>query len=306
MAGNYRVGIGISEVTDPAIGLQMMGFADARQKTTGVETPLFSRAFIIEDQSAGKRVVFVSAEILSGTDAVKREVVKRLQQEFRTFYANDNVLISGTHTHSAPAGYSGYKLYNLTGKGFDPHTFECIVTGIVASIKDAHNNLEPGNIYVAKGVVENCGLNRSILAYNNNPKAERDQYPAATDKEMLLLKFTSQDNSGNNQPIGVLSWFAIHPTDRGQKNTQVGGDNKGFASFLFEHAMPPPLVARRSRGFVAAFANANCGDVSGNVEYGRIPNGIDDVDHMERHARIEYRMAKQLLESASEELSGSI
>jgi Neutral/alkaline non-lysosomal ceramidase, N-terminal len=51
MASNYRVGTGIYEVTDPAIGLQMQGFADDRQKTTGVESPLFSRAFIVEDQT---------------------------------------------------------------------------------------------------------------------------------------------------------------------------------------------------------------------------------------------------------------
>jgi neutral ceramidase len=115
MASNYRVGIGISEVTDTAVGLQMMGFADERQKTTGVESSLFSRAFILEDHLGNKkRVVFVSVEILSCTEAVKQEVVKRLYTEFHDLYTNDNVLISGTHTHSAPAGYSGYKLYNLT------------------------------------------------------------------------------------------------------------------------------------------------------------------------------------------------
>ena len=64
MASNYRIGTGISEVTDRTIGLQMQGFADERQKTTGVESPLFSRAFIVEEQGVGKRrVVIVSADI---------------------------------------------------------------------------------------------------------------------------------------------------------------------------------------------------------------------------------------------------
>jgi neutral ceramidase len=119
---------------------------------------------------------------------------------------------------------------------------------------------------------------------------------------MLFLKCT-ESRTTDRRPIGALSWFPIHPTDRGQTNREVGGDNKGFASFLFEHATPPLSATER---FVAAFANANCGDVSGNVEYGRRPNGIDDVEHMEKHARIEYFMATQLFESASEELVGSI
>jgi hypothetical protein len=33
MAGKYRIGTGIAEVTDRAIGLQMQGFADNRQQT---------------------------------------------------------------------------------------------------------------------------------------------------------------------------------------------------------------------------------------------------------------------------------
>src|SRR5438067_278852 len=134
MTSNYRVGTGIFEITDPAIGLSMQGFADDRQKTGGVESPLFSRAFIVEDQQTGKRVVIVSADIWAGTSVVKEEVVKRLKEQFQTLYTSENVLISGTHTHSAPGGYTGYVLYDLTGKGFDQNTFECIVSGMVTSI----------------------------------------------------------------------------------------------------------------------------------------------------------------------------
>jgi neutral ceramidase len=146
MASNYRVGTGIYEVTDPAIGLQMQGFADDRQKTTGVESPLFSRAFIVEDQTTGKRVVIVSADIWAATSVVKQEVVKRLQSHFGTLYTCENVLISGTHTHSAPGGYAGYTIYDLTGDGFDVYTYECIVSGMVTSIQKAHNNLAHGSI----------------------------------------------------------------------------------------------------------------------------------------------------------------
>ncbi len=315
MASNYRIGTGISEVIDPAIGLQLQGFAVESQKTKGIESPLFSRAFIVEDLDLGipttgrlpgveyvtRRVVLVTADIWSATNAVKQEVVKRLKLEFGTLYTDDNVLISGTHTHSAPGGYAGYRLYDLSGEGFDTHTFECIVSGIFYSIRDAHNNLAPGKIYINKGDIEDCGRNRSLDAYRNNPQSERDLYPNRdTDKEMLLLKFTQLDSNGKERPIGVLSWFAIHPTDLGQKNAGVSGDSKGYASALFEWRMAmDPWVP-----FVAAFANGSAGDVSGNVEFNHIPNGIDDIQHMRKHGKQQYNKAKELFDSASEELSG--
>jgi neutral ceramidase len=43
--------------------------------------------------------------------------------------------------------------------------------------------------------------------------------------------------------------------------------------------------------FVAAFANANCGDVSGNVELGRIPDGIGDRARMQKHGRRQFEAA---------------
>jgi neutral ceramidase len=106
MASNYRIVTGISEVTDTRIGLQMQGFADEDQKTTGVESRLFSRAFIVADLEGAVSVVIVSADIWAGTSVVKEEVVKRLQEKFGALYSSDNVLISGTHTHSAPGGYT--------------------------------------------------------------------------------------------------------------------------------------------------------------------------------------------------------
>jgi neutral ceramidase len=304
MTSNYRIGTGISDVTDDRKGLQMQGFADKNQKTTGVESRLFSRAFIVEDQRAGKRVIIVSADIWAGTSVVKQEVVKRLQEKFGTLYTSDNVLISGTHTHSAPGGYTGYKLYDLTGGGFDDTTYKLIVAGMVASIVKAHNNLAPGNIYVNKGEIPDCGRNRSQPAYLNNPYYVRDRYASDTDKEMLLLKFTKLDNSWTERPVGVITWFGIHPTDRGQKNTLVCGDNKGYASAIFETSMHMDPSAPET--FVAAFANAIAGDVSGNVEFGKIPNGTDDKLHMQGHGYLQYEKAKQLFDSASEALSGSI
>ena len=121
---------------------------------------------------------------------------------------------------------------------------------------------------------------------------------------MLLLKFTKREIGGTERPVGVINWFGIHPTDRGQKNTQVCGDNKGYASRLFETSMKMDPSAPET--FVAAFANAIAGDVSGNVEFGHIPNGTDDERNMQKHGQLQYEKATELFGSPSVALSGSI
>jgi len=301
---DYLVGTGISDITDPAIGLGMQGMADPGQKTTGVESRLFSRAFVAKDSTADKIVVLVIVDIWACTSKIKSMVIGRIQDQFGGVYTENNVLISGTHTHSAPGGYAGHKLYDLTVGGVDPHTLECIVSGIVKSIENAHVNLKPGRIYLNNGTVEDCGLNRSLLAYENNPISERNRYKSETDKSMMLLKFVALSANGGEQAVGVLSWYPIHPTDRGQKNTLVCGDNKGYASSVFETWFAGKYP--NAETFVAAFANSNCGDVSGNVEYGTPPDGIQDKAHMEKHGRQQFEAAKQLFESANEALQGSI
>jgi neutral ceramidase len=40
-------------------------------------------------------------------------------------------------------------------------------------------------------------------------------------------------------PVGVISWFAIHPTSMNNTNTLVSSDNVGYASILFEQRMNP-------------------------------------------------------------------
>ena len=305
----YNVGIGIAEVTDPAIGLPMQGMADQDQITAGVETPLYARAFVITDPdstTAAGRIVIIVADIWSGTRPVKEAVLQRLAAAYDGLYTDENVMLAGTHTHSAPGGYSGTLVYDFdfSRGGCDEATVTCIAAGCARAVEMAHANLAPGKIYVNRGEVSDCGRNRSEPAYLCNPQAERDQWGADTDREMLLLKFVKTDGGGQERPVGVLNWYPIHPTDRGQKNMLVTGDNKGYASFLFEQRMGSDVHLPET--FVAAFANANCGDVSPNVELGHIPDGIHDRAQMEKHGLQQFNVANGLFQTASEEVTGPV
>lgn len=106
-----------------------MGYAQLSQKGEGIHLRQFSRAFIIEDESE-TRVAFVSFEAGMVGNAVKRAVVRKLKDRFGSLYTMDNVVVSGTHTHSAPGGFLTHLLYDLSTLGFVSETFNAYVDGI--------------------------------------------------------------------------------------------------------------------------------------------------------------------------------
>lgn len=88
---------------------------------------------------------------------------------------------------------------------------------------------------------------------------------------MVLVRIEGEDGT----PLGVINWFAVHPTSMNNTNRLLSGDNKGYASMLFEYQMNPS--ARPGKGdFVAAFAASNLGDVSPNTKGPKcIDTGLD-------------------------------
>ena len=48
----------------------------------------------------------------------------------RDLYSAKNVLLSATHTHSGPAGYMQYALFQMPSIGFNNQTFNALVDGI--------------------------------------------------------------------------------------------------------------------------------------------------------------------------------
>ena len=124
-----------------------MGYANLTQKTSGIHTRLFSRAFIFKD-NLPDAFVFVSVDIWGIGHAIKKEVIKRLGRSFGDgVYREDNVMISATHTHSGPGGYTQYMLYSVPTLGFIDESFQVIVNGIVKSITRAHLNIKPSKIF---------------------------------------------------------------------------------------------------------------------------------------------------------------
>uniref|UniRef100_A0A8B9SDD3 Neutral ceramidase n=1 Tax=Apteryx owenii TaxID=8824 RepID=A0A8B9SDD3_APTOW len=251
-----------------------MGYANPDQVGGGLLTRLYSRAFIVAEPDNSKRVVFISADIGMVSQRLRLEVLKELKSKYGELYQQDNVILSGTHTHSGPAGYFQYTLFWLTSKGLIKPSLQAIVKGIVKSIDIAHQNMKKGRLFINRGTVENSQINRSPYSYLQNPASERSRYSSNTDKEMVILKMVA----ANGQELGLISWFAIHPVSMNNTNHLVNSDNVGYASYLFEQEKNKGMLPGEG-SFVAAFASSNLGDVSPNTKGPFCINTGDSCDN---------------------------
>ncbi|MFZ1866612.1 MAG: neutral/alkaline non-lysosomal ceramidase N-terminal domain-containing protein [Polyangiales bacterium] len=289
---DYLIGAGTGDITGPVVDVAFEGYVRPTHIASGVHTRLKARAFIMGELEGSRRLVYVVAELLNMSHEIRLSVVDNLRATHGDLYSLDNVVISATHTHSSPGGYAHEG-------SFRQAYFDAVVAGITEAIESAHDNLQPGRIFVGTAAVADAGVNRSAIAYRQNPEAERGRYEHDTDQNMTLLRLEGADG-----PIGALNWFAVHPTSLTYNNTLVSADHKGFAALQMEQKL-------RSRedtpeGFVAAFAQSNCGDVTGNLNLDNTGPGVDDYDSARIIGQRQLDAAMQIFESAGERLAGGV
>lgn len=295
----FNIGAGIYDITGPAAEIGMMGYGMLQQQTGGIYQRLWARAFVLESPCNAGRVVFVNTDLGMVFQGVKQQVIARLKEKYGDRFTDDNVLLTATHTHSGPGGFSTHLFYNITTLGFNRRNFDTIVDGIVAAIERANKNLAPAQIKMASGQLNGINFSRSPQSYLLNPPSERQRYAYDVDKQMTLIRFDRLDGT----PIGMINWFPIHGVSMNNKNHLITGDNKGYAEYLFEKDFHSD---RGPNAFVAAFAQANAGDVSPN-EYGHEGGlGLAGLEAIEKAALPQYKTAKALYQSANTLVKGGI
>ncbi|CAH2077084.1 unnamed protein product, partial [Iphiclides podalirius] len=258
-----RVGVGIADVTGPPAEIGFMGYANFEQSGQGIHLRQFARAFVLVDDGSSRstRMVFVSVDAAMMGNGVRKEVIKRLQKRFGDLYNENNVILSGTHTHSTPGGFLMDFLFDLPILGFVKETYIAYIAGILKSIFIAHNNLKPARMEYGEAELLDANINRSPTSYLLNPPEERARYKYDVDKTLAQVRFLSQQN----KVIGVINWFAVHPTSMNNTNRLISSDNVGYASILMEKALNGDNTLPGKGGVVCAFASSNLGDVSPNT-----------------------------------------
>ena len=262
-----NVGQGIYDITGPSIGINFMGMANPSQKGTGIHFRLRARAFAFSEGAS--RVGFVSLDAGMAGFVLKKRVLAQLEAALGpSVYTDENLCISGTHTHSGPSGFLEHTIFQFAGSGWVPSTIDAMVNGTANAILRAHRALAPADVRLGVGTVPNASISRSPTAYLFNPAAERALYPEGdTDNTMVQLTVRTAGTTS-----AVLNWHATHGTSMNNTNTLVSGDNKGWASYLLEKKLNGPTSSTSRVGdgpFVAAFGATALGDVSPNTRGAR-------------------------------------
>ena len=141
----YLIGVGKADITGPVVEIGFAGYANPSQTGTGLRQRLMSRAFIIGDvNNPSDRFVYIVLDTQSGDTAMRNGVlegVKALGGNY-SLYGQNNIALTGTHSHSGPGAWFNYLLPQITSLGFDKQSLQAVVDGAVLSIKRAHENLQ--------------------------------------------------------------------------------------------------------------------------------------------------------------------
>jgi neutral ceramidase len=197
--------LGVSQLDiTPDHPLDLSGFAARTQPSTGVLDPIYLKCLYLED--GNEKLLWLHADLVAFAPDFVRA--------FR-FWTRDvlginaaNVLLSATHTHSAPATIS------LTGCGqMNPHFIRDLFTNCQLVSKAAISRTQPCNLTIAR-----TQLNLAV---------DRRKKPSAhVDPTLYLLAFTNHDN----QTLAAVVNYAMHPVSLGHVNRQISADWCGAAA----------------------------------------------------------------------------
>ncbi|MES2316259.1 MAG: neutral/alkaline ceramidase [Pseudomonadota bacterium] len=299
-ADPFLVGRGMSDITGEAAEVGMMGYASLSQVSGGIHMRQRARAFIVQDQAGGKRMVFVNNDLGMVFQGVQQAVIRQLQAKYGSLYGPENVILSATHTHSGAGGFSHYALYNMTTYGFNKRTFDAAVSGIVQAIDKAHRDLKPGSIAIGKGQLTDASNNRSLPAYLRNPLAERTRWNSQVDPDMTVLRFKQGATD-----VGVISWFATHGVSMSPTNKLLSPDNKGYAAWRWEHELKGVRYSADS-DFVAAFAQSNAGDMTPNLNLDGTGPTANEFDNTRIIGERQLQKALSIYNGELETLAGPV
>lgn len=299
-----EIGAAKVDITAFEPGMLMLGWGHPRNAIAGVGMPLHARAVVLRDPVQDRKVAYLCADLCFITLLLRRRVMAALQK-LDLGLGEHNTMLTATHTHSGPNGYSGHLYYNISAPGFSDHVFRALVDGFTAALREADRRRAPGRVYYHTGEVpltDAVMFNRSVRAYNRNAdvvEVPQDRSDEAVDRTMRLLRF----DDAQGQPLGALSWLPLHPTTIHYENQLLHPDHKGIAADQLERWARERYGAR---DFVAIFAQEASGDVTPNYRYDRarglmVGRHDEDLRSAEHCGAVQARLARRLLEVAPRE-----
>lgn len=187
----------------------------------GIFDHLYSRAIVLESGTSSAALITVDAGAIP--EPIWRTVTQQVERELGI--PATNVLLTATHTHSAPM---------QQGPGY--------AQKIVESVRLAKQKAAPARIGYGTGV-SYINVNRNILDPKTKHWWEGPNYDGPSDKTVAVIRFETL----GGEPIAVYYNYAMHAVTVGQLD-QVSADYPGTTSKYIEDSLDDKIVAVFSNG----------------------------------------------------------
>lgn len=253
--GQLRVGAAVTDVTPPNFPVLVNGGFTSKTASE-VNTPVNARAIVIDDGGERIAIVVVDSCMMPRPllDDAKRLAAKR------TEIAADRMLISATHTHSAPS------CMGALGTDADPAYVSYLREKLAEAIVAAEQNLTPAEVgFGSAPAAEFTALRRWVRRSDRvaddpfgNPTVRANMHAARNwddvtgpsgpeDPELSMIAFRGTDG----RPLAVLANFSMHYFgDRAISADYFGLFSDGFAARVEPDPADdrPPFVGVLSHG----------------------------------------------------------
>jgi neutral ceramidase len=311
-AAALEAGAGRSDVTPPT-GFYTMGYVRSDSVANGQHTRLYARAIVLEQ--GGRKLALVATDLGFTPGGMTFEVGKKLASRG---FSERNIVISASHTHSGPAGWSPFGSDNFVAPTMgtptkfsvdtDRRLYGFLIDRVTLAIARADDDLGPARAAWGSTKLFGVTQNRSLEAFLANfgkdlPYGEGridmvpGGYPRTIDPNVDVLRV---DRVRGRRLIPMGGWldFADHGTVDPYSFGVYSGDHHGPAARIFEAAVRRSGHVPRGDEVVGAYGNADAGDMTAGRGR-RGPAKADEVGRAEADAMLKaWRSAGKRLSAS--------
>ena len=225
-------------------------YVESFASSAGIQTR--ARAQVLWLDNGQEDLVWVKADLIYAPDALVEELAIRLSAATGRDLEG-RVVVSATHSHSAPANWHPGKTWFLGGDRYNQEVFERLTASVEAAALEAFDARQPAAI----GFGQKMDWDPDDQIYSdrreeNNGTVILEGIPAGHYKDPYLSLLRVDTAAGD--PLAVYYSFGMHGTVLGGDNAMVSVEAPGHTELAFEEYFDAPVVV--------AFVQGGGGDAS--------------------------------------------
>ena len=202
---------------NPTWPLELWGFAKRHGKSDGILSDLYVRVLTVSGENTSLVIISLDVGAIGGdfADHIKEDISKKIKID------KNNIIISTTHTHSAPA------LIKLRNAGIPDERYMNMIQSIIRkTVVKANKDQIPAKFGYGFGKLD-FGVNRR----ENEIRSDLLQNSGLIDPDVSVVRIDNLEDI----PLVVLFNYAVHPVTLYADNIKVSADYPGEACKYIEN-----------------------------------------------------------------------